>query len=81
MDHTPQVDADHPLEVTRRELPDGSRNGQVDPGVVAQEVDAAEGVERSCGESIDLVGDGYVRGDGQRRRTSIRELLLADRES
>ena len=44
VDRSPQVDAEHPLPVVDRRL--GDRGEEADAGVVAQDVDGAERVER-----------------------------------
>jgi hypothetical protein len=63
VEHAPQVQVQHPLPGTLRDVGEG-RSG-LDAGVVAQDVHGAEAFERRVGERLDLLGARDVGADAE----------------
>ena len=73
VDDAEQVDPDDPLEVAQRQLCDREA-AAADSGVVAQQMDVAEHLERLGGERVHIGFEARVGRDGEHIDTRSRDL-------
>jgi phosphoglycolate phosphatase len=61
VDHAHQVDVDHPAPIVDRDMVDAAACG--DTGIIAEDVDFAEGGKGRVGGAFDLIGIGDITGN------------------